>query len=124
MEAITKIIRQYYIGIVSGFIFGILCPFIAIFGLVSFTIEFIYPLLFPIEFLFRLITKESWLGGLFFETILFNGILFSFIGYLIQKSLRNKKKNEKIVLYIFIGTIIVTILLMFIEYLVRSGLTA
>ena len=111
--------RYYYLGIISGFIFGVLSPIIFTIGIfVSVGIQFIYPLLFPVKFLFILINKQ-WLGGLFlFLTTLFlNGIFFSFIGYVIQKFLRKRNKNEKIILYIFITVIISAILLMIIESL-------
>ena len=58
--------RYYYLGIISGFIFGVLSPIIFTIGIfVSVGIQFIYPLLFPVKFLFILINKQ-WLGGFFF----------------------------------------------------------
>lgn len=107
------------LGLLSGFIFGLIAVFLATFGLVSIAVEIVFPLLFPVGSVLR----GVYFPGLFPAAILLNGILFAGVGYAIQQFLKKSAKSEMIVVYIFSAIIVLVILALAAEYLIK-GLSA
>lgn len=104
------------IGVISGFIFGVIAVFLSTIGLISLSAEVLSPFLFPIAFFIRLF--EINFTGMLVIASLLNAVLFSLIGYFIQDKFG--KKNKKIALYVFLGVIILFFVLVFVEYLVKG----
>ena len=110
-----------YLGFITGFIFGLLAVLMAATGLVAGAGTGKVLAAFLAPFFFRPVA--SWLvnlGGdksivVFPIAILFNGLFFGLIGFLIQKYLRIKNKNESVVVYIFLLIVLLFILALFFE---------
>ncbi len=103
-----------YLGFIAGFFFGLLGVIMAATGLAARTGEILAPFFTPAFFFLRNL-GASGLPILFPIGILLNGLFFGLIGYLIQKYLRSKNKNEHIILYIFVAIILLFILALFLE---------
>ena len=104
--------KGYELGLFFGFLFGIFVVFFLGLGVISASMEVIGRLLIPIFFPFRYFISE--LGAWSF---VLNGVLFSLVGIMIQYFLRKRKKNEKIVLYIFLGIVALLIFLFIVDIL-------
>ncbi len=110
---------KHKLGIVTGLIFGLIAPYLVALGLISLTIEMMSPfitlLMFPFGFFLRFLSDSSQSSALFNMAILLNVVLFAFIGFFIQRNLRKRNKNEKIVLYIFLAVVALFVLLLIID---------
>ena len=109
-----KKFMKKYLGFISGFIFGLLAVFMAATGLATRTGEVLSPFLAPVFLLFRNLGANNF-SNFFQVGILLNGLFFGLIGFLIQKYLRIKNKNEYIAIYIFLLAVFLFILAIFFE---------
>ena len=126
-------VKKYKLGTITGFIFGILLLPLATMGLVSsfavIILPFALPGLIPTGIFIGIFGNAKILPPLAYTLIwvgigtLINGFFYSYIGFLIQRKLRKKKKNEKIVLYIPLAIIGLVALSILLESLIKGGLT-
>jgi len=126
-------IQKYKLGTITGFIFGILLLPLVVMGLVSkmaiIILPFALPGLIPTGIFIGIFGTIDILPSIFYTIgwvsigILVNAVFYAYVGFLIQRKLRKKNKNEKIVLYIPIAIIGLVALLIFLEFLIRGGLT-
>jgi len=118
--SIKDTIQEYKLGTITGFIFGILSLPLAALGLVS-TMAFV---MIPFALPGAVAVGIGTIFGLgILPGILVNAFFYAYIGFLIQRRLRKKGKNEKIVLYIPIAIIGLVVLLILLESVIRGGLT-
>jgi len=126
-------IKEYKLGTITGFIFGILLLPLATMGLVSIMAIIILPFALPgviptaifirifgtMDILPSIVYTISWVS----IGTLVNAVFYAYVGFSIQRKLRKKNKNEKIVLYVPIAIIGLVVLLILLESLIRGGLT-
>ena len=130
---LKSIIQEYKLGTITGFIFGILLLPLATMGLVSsmaiIILPFALPGIIPTGIFLRIFGTTPILPPIVYTIswvsigTLVNAVFYTYVGFLIQRKLRKKNKNEKIVLYIPLAIIGLVILLILLESLIRGGLT-
>jgi low temperature requirement protein LtrA len=117
--------KENKFGLIAGFIFGLLTPFLSALGLVSRYMEMfgrilLYPGILVSQFAVVQTGSDSYSSAISMPLLLLiNGIFYGLIGMLLQKHLRKKKY----VALIFGGIIALIILVLVLESLL-FGLSA
>lgn len=109
-------------GLIAGFIFGLISPFLASFGLISLAAGYIGLIFwFPGPLLIRLVIHNfgsGMFGSAMVIAMILNAVFYAFIGQFLQKRL----KNTRYVVLIFVGIIVLIIVAIVVESFVRSYL--
>ena len=105
--------NKFYLGPISGAVFGLVGVVLSTLGLISLSMEVLSPLFFPAAIPFKM--AEANFSGMMIVAVLLNMLVFAMVGYFIQQFLRENKKNEKIVLYAFGGIVLLAIIAIVIE---------